>query len=184
MSWSFLRPNKLSIGIKGHETPAGTARALLYLSTLVHSQGLSHLPSTSINQRFISYLLSASNHCSCVAPINPSFMRCINLLFMRVAFIYHPSCIALIYCNDPLFMRRTCSLFIPRGSGQVYLSGSTCPQPADNTFRSPQIVRLVTIMRIGEQSTKAIQIDAHYVNLGEARSTRRHTFLNLQSSTG
>ena len=39
---------------------------------------------------------------------------------------------------------------MPRGSGQVYLSGSTCPQPSDNTFRLQQIVRFVTGMGIVE----------------------------------
>ena len=39
----------------------------------------------------------------------------------------------------------------PRSSDQVYLSGSTCPQPSDNTFRLPQIVRSITGMEIREQ---------------------------------
>lgn len=77
------------------------------------------------------------------------------------------------------------STFGPAGSGQVYLSGSTCPQPPDNTFRLPQIIRLVTRMRIGKQWTKVIQTDAHYANHGEVQYSWRHTFfLYVQSSTG
>ena len=39
----------------------------------------------------------------------------------------------------------------PRGSGQIYLSGSTCPWPSDNTYHLPQIVRSVTGMELWEQ---------------------------------
>ena len=40
-------------------------------------------------------------------------------------------------------------------------------------------------MRIGEQSAKVIQTDAHYVNRGETRSSRWHTlFLNYTKYNG
>lgn len=46
----------------------------------------------------------------------------------------------------------------PRGSGQIYLSGSTCPWPSDNTYRLPQIVRSVTGMEIWEQEHLSIYV--------------------------
>ena len=47
------------------------------------------------------------------------------------------------HARPPLHHQIPASQPLPR-SGQVYLSGSTCPQPLDNTFRLPQIVRSVT----------------------------------------